>query len=95
MQAVDLIARAGELVGGDRAATHGDKHRNFSNIAALWNAFIAAKNGAALDASDVGIMMTLLKIARTQSGAVNADDYIDAVGYIACSAEIASMGYKR
>lgn len=90
MQAVDLIARAGELVGGDRAATHGDKHRNFANIAALWNAFIAAKNGAALDASDVGHMMALLKIARTQSGLMNDDDAIDAIGYIACAGEIAA-----
>lgn len=90
MQAVDLIARAGELVGGDRATTHGDKHRNFSNIAALWNAFITAKNGAALDASDVGHMMALLKIARTQSGLMNDDDAIDAIGYIACAGEIAA-----
>jgi hypothetical protein len=95
MNAVDLISRAGELVGGDRAQTHGDKHRNFANIAALWNAYLTAKNGAAIDASDVGIMMTLLKIARTQSGTPNVDDWIDAVGYIACSGEIASVEYKR
>ena len=35
-------------------------------------------------------MMALLKIARTQSGAMNDDDAIDAIGYIACAGEIAS-----
>lgn len=90
MQAVELIAKAGELVGGDRAKTHGDKHRNFANIALHWNAYITTKNGAALNASDVGNMMALLKIARTQSGDINPDDSIDAIGYIACAGEIAA-----
>ncbi|MBR1122090.1 hypothetical protein JQ628_11240 [Bradyrhizobium lablabi] len=90
MQAVELIAKAQELVGGDRAKTHGDKHRNFANIALYWNAYIQTKGGKLLDASDVGHMMALLKIARTQSGEVNPDDAIDAIGYIACAGEIAA-----
>lgn len=95
MNAVDLIEKAAELVGGDRATTHGDKHRNFANIAALWNAYLQPKQGALISPSDVGIMMTLLKIARTQSGSINLDDFVDAVGYIACSGEIATAEYKR
>lgn len=91
MNAVALTEKAGELVGGDRAKTHGDKHKNFAVIASYWNAYIAAKGGAALDASDVGLMMALLKIARTQSGSFNEDDSIDAIGYIACAGEIASF----
>lgn len=90
MQAVDLIDNAGRLFGGDRAQTHRDKHRNFSNIALLWNAYLAAKSGAQIDGADVGHMMALLKIARTQSGALNHDDAIDAIGYIACAGEIAA-----
>jgi hypothetical protein len=90
MNAVDLIKKAGDLVGGDRATTHGDKHRNFAIIASYWNAHIQAKGGLPLDATDVGHMMALLKIARTQSGSLNDDDAIDAIGYIACAGEIAS-----
>ncbi len=90
MNAVDLIARAGELVGGDRAVTHGDKHKNFATIALYWNAHIAAKNGAALSGEDVGYMMAMMKIARTHSGRQNDDDAIDGIGYIACAGEIAS-----
>lgn len=89
MNAVALTEKAGELVGGDRAKTHGDKHRNFANIAALWNAYLAGNHGREISASDVGYMMCLLKIARTQSGSFNEDDAVDAIGYIACAGEIA------
>jgi hypothetical protein len=90
MNAIDLCNKAGELVGGDRAEQHGDKHRNFANIASLWNAYLQPKQGALINAADVGYMMALLKIARTQSGAINDDDAIDAIGYIACAGEIAT-----
>lgn len=93
MNAVDLIMKAGELVGGSRAETHGDKHRNFALIANYWNAHLASKNGAPLTAEDVGYMMCMLKIARTKCGKHNDDDAIDAIGYIACAGEIA--GAKR
>jgi hypothetical protein len=95
MQAHELTRKAGDLVAGDRAAVHGDKHANFANIAGLWNAFLDGKGGKALTASDVGLMMCLLKIARTQGGTVNVDDWVDAIGYIACSGEIATVEYKR
>jgi hypothetical protein len=90
LNAVDLIEKAGNLVGGDRAKQHGDKHRNFATIASLWSAYLQSKNGAPITATDVGYMMALLKIARAQSGAINDDDAIDAIGYIACAGEIAT-----
>ena len=34
--------------------------------------------------------MTLLKLARTQAGKFNLDDYIDACGYAAIAGEIAN-----
>ena len=37
-------------------------------------------------------MMVELKIARTKTGATNADDYIDAAGYIGIAGEIALNG---
>lgn len=95
MNAVDLIEKAGNLVGGDRAEQHGDKHQNFANIASLWNAYLKPKGGAPITSTDVGYMMALLKIARTQSGAINEDDAIDAIGYIACAGEIATKETRR
>lgn len=91
MNAVELIEKAGELVGGDRAKTHGDKHRNFAIIALYWNAHIEALDGKPLTGEDVGYMMAMLKIARAHSGSQNDDDAIDGIGYIACAGEIASL----
>lgn len=86
-----IANRAAELVGGDRDRQHGQKEDNFRRIAEVWNAYLSIRRepGAALDAVDVGHMMALMKIARTQSGALNVDDYVDGVGYIACAGEIA------
>jgi hypothetical protein len=39
---------------------------------------------------DVANLMSLLKIARTQAGNFNLDDYVDACGYLAISGEIAN-----
>ncbi len=91
--ASEFASRAAELVGGDREKTHGTKVKNFANIATMWNAFLAVRKDPAkpLDAEDVGHMMGLLKIARTQHGSFNADDYVDAVGYAACTAEVAAV----
>jgi hypothetical protein len=90
MLANDFMTRAAELVSGDRAEVHGDKHQNFKTIAAYWTAYLANKNGQPLDAADVGYMMALLKIARSQGGKFNPDDAVDGIGYIACAGEIAA-----
>lgn len=90
MKAAEIAAKAADLVGGDRDRQHGAKEDNFKRIAALWNAWISIRRGFTdLTAHDVGVMMALLKIARTQSGAHNEDDYVDAAGYISCAGEIA------
>ena len=92
MKAAEIIARAGELVGGDRERTHGPKSANHDKIAALWNAYLGIRRdkGYPLTGADVAILMALLKIARTQLGAYNADDAVDLVGYGAVYGEIAA-----
>jgi hypothetical protein len=44
---------------------------------------------------DVAIMMALLKIARTQTGVYNRDDYVDAAGYIALAHRLAAAGNEE
>lgn len=97
MNAVDLIEKAGGLVGGDRAELHGDKFKTFANIATLWNAYLAIRPNpeAPISAVDVGWMMADLKKARAQGGLVNVDDWIDAIGYVACAGEIATRETRR
>lgn len=94
MKAAEIASKAANLVGGDREAQHGTKVRNFGNIARLWNAYLASRRDPAeeLSAVDIGHMMVLLKIARTQLGSTNPDDYVDACGYAACAGEVALHG---
>lgn len=91
MKASDIAKKASELVAGDRQKTHGDKTRNFLNIARLWNAYMLSRPNpwAELTPTDIGHLMVLLKVARTQLGAFNLDDYVDMAGYAACAGEIA------
>lgn len=92
-RATDIATKAADLVGGDRDRQHGAKHDNFTRIAATWNAWLAIRKdpAAPLDAHDVGCMLALMKLARTQSGALNVDDYVDACGYAACAGEVAQI----
>ena len=64
---------------------------DFERIAKAWNAWLAIRRdpAAPLDAHDVGIMMVFMKAARTQSGSLNPDDYVDMCGYAACAGEVA------
>ena len=92
MKAQNICEKAASLVSGDREQTHGDKTQNHSNIAVLFNAYMAIRPdpAARLSALDAAHMMALLKIARTQSGSFNADDYIDLAGYAGVAGEIAT-----
>lgn len=91
MRATEIAGRAADLVGGDRDRQHGQKHDNFSRIANMWNAWLKTRKepAAELTAHDVGCMMVVMKLARTQSGNFNVDDYVDAAGYAACAGEVA------
>lgn len=86
-----IASRAAELVGGDRDRQHGQKSDNFMRIATMWSAYLSIRKdqSAPLSAVDVGHMMAAMKLARTQSGALNIDDYVDGAGYLACAGEIA------
>ncbi len=83
-KASEFITKAAEIV-GERETTHGRKIENFSGIAALWSAY----TGIDLTPHDVGNMMILVKMNRTNQGKFNADDYVDIAGYAGCNAEVA------
>jgi hypothetical protein len=102
MTAGDILGTAREIVAGDRHRTHGDKVQNHENIAALWNAYWAIMRGRAerdplapFRALDVALMMALLKVARTQLGQHNADNYVDLAGYAGVAGEVARDGLDR
>jgi len=92
MKVSEILSTAAEIVDGNRHEKHGDRGRTLDNVAALWNAYLSirAEPTTELDAVDVAEMMGLLKVARTQSGEHNDDDYVDGCGYRAIAGELAS-----
>ena len=79
----EYLEEAVELVGGQRHVDYGDKKENHNNIAKLWDAYLDVK----IDAHDVAICMTLLKIARAKFGDPKPDTYIDASAYMSIAGE--------
>jgi hypothetical protein len=79
-----VLDTAKEYVTKDRAADHGNMEDNFNTIAAYWSVHL----GVTVDATDVAVMMTLLKAARIKSNPSHPDNWVDACGYMACGGEI-------
>jgi len=84
----EIASRAAELVGGNRAQTHGNYRTNHQNIAALWTTWLRLRFPQSpvcltITAHDVAVMMNFLKCARTLTGTHNVDDAVDACGYSA------------
>jgi hypothetical protein len=63
---------------------------NFQCIADYW----AVHLGTEVTATDVAVMMTLLKVARIKSNAKNSDNWVDGCGYLACGGELAGGGVE-
>ena len=84
----DILDTAKGYVTKDRAAVHGDMEDNFNTIGKYWSVHL----GVDVSATDVAVMMNLLKVARIRSNELNMDNWEDACGYMACGGEIASKG---
>ena len=85
---MDPLEKAKELIDGDRARQHGDAEALHSTVARLWEAYLGRGQGLAISTDQVLVMLALLKIARTQHGETNRDDYVDALGYIGLAGRI-------
>lgn len=81
----DLIAEAHHAINVDRAATHGKAEDSFATIAGFWSTYL----GVEVKPYQVGQMMVLFKVARTQTTPAHRDHYTDQIGYAALSGEIA------
>ena len=80
----EILDTAKQYVTKDRAAQHGDMEANLTTIAKLWSVFLETP----IEPHQVGVMMTLLKIARIKSTPENADHWQDGCGYLSCGAEL-------
>lgn len=87
----DYLEAAKEIVCNNREAQYGSPEDNFNNIAMLWTNYLET----IVTAKDVSIMMALMKIARIKTGTFKEDSWVDAIGYMACGAEIAGREANR
>ena len=84
----DFLKEAERIVCSDRESQYGAPEDSFGLIAELWTAYLGSET-IQVGPEDVAAMMTLLKIARIRNGVFKADSWIDAIGYLACGAEVA------
>lgn len=95
MKPISILREAEEIISADRERSHGKAEENLANIATMWDAWCRVSRDAQMTSHDVAIMMALLKIARTQTGTYNRDDYVDAAGYIALAHRLAAAGNEE
>jgi hypothetical protein len=81
-----ILDTAYDYVTRDRANTHGNAERNFTQIAALWSVHL----GVTVLPHQVAIMMIDLKTVRAWDNPKHEDNWIDIAGYAACGGEISS-----
>lgn len=84
-----ILGGACQLIAGDRHIQHGEARINLSNIGCLLSAFERIVNPECSFAVKSALQLALIKIARTQTGCHNIDDYVDACGYLALAGELA------
>lgn len=85
----EILDAAKAIVCNDRENQYGSPEDNFKFIAELWTAYLYSNVIIGdLSATDVAIMMALFKIGRMMSGKSKEDNWIDAIGYLACGAEL-------
>jgi hypothetical protein len=82
----EILAEAGRLINGDRAADYGDARRSFAAIAQIWSAIL----GRLVTVDDVARCMIAVKLARLTNSPEKLDSWIDIAGYAALGGEIAS-----
>ncbi len=94
-----VLSAADAATSGDRDHDYGSPENNFKQIAELLNAAGYRKRSAivsdrvsVLDATDIALIMSLLKIARLLAQPGHADSWVDLAGYSACGGELATGG---
>lgn len=98
----EVLAAAKRCVCGEREQDYGVPEDNFTTIGLLWGVYLRAAhpelqkllpiNG--IEAKDVAVMMSLLKVARIATGS-SPDSFVDLAGYAACAGEIATQQTER
>ena len=102
MKRAEVLAAAEKCVCGKRQEDYGTPEDNFTTVGLLWGVYLRAAhpelakvlpiNG--VEAKDVAVMMSLLKVARIATGS-SPDSFVDLAGYAACAGEIATQADEQ
>lgn len=87
----EVLDEAKRCICTDRNNQYGEPENSFPAIANLWNVYLKTKYkelAPQLSTEDAGIMLALFKIGRMITGQPKDDNFVDAIGYLACTAEI-------
>ena len=85
-----LAAEAIATIRGPRESDYGNKLANFTQIALLWNGYLARKllPTGQLTATDVAQLMVLMKVARLAHKPEHHDSRVDVIGYMLCDQDL-------
>ncbi len=93
MKALEISIAAADLIGGDRKQAYGNPEDGMTRVAILWNGWLHATGAAgprALTGADVAKLMVLFKLARSVTGPLRMDNFIDMAGWAAVAGEAAA-----
>ena len=91
MNRSECLDKAKEIINGARQENYGSPEKNFKEIARYWSIFLDRD----ISATDVALMMVLMKLARLQNKPDHDDSWIDIAGYAANGAELATCRNDR
>jgi len=92
MKRDEIIAKATELINGDRKDDYGDAYLNHMRIAEFWNNYLETETK--ITPTDVAMMMLLVKVARLMH-TYKEDSFVDICGYAALAGEMSRADVKR
>lgn len=90
----ELLSKAIEITEGARQKHYGSPEDNFKNIAEYWQLYLSQRfenssEESEIGATDVAIMMLLMKVARLVHDPYHDDSWVDIAGYAACGSQCA------
>ena len=83
MKRENVLAKAGQLITGDRARDYGDAYENHERVATMWSAILGIKVSVRM----VYLCLLALKISRLVKTPSHTDSWVDICGYGALGAE--------
>ena len=77
MKRENVLAKAGQLITGDRARDYGDAYENHERVATMWSAILGIKVSVRM----VYLCLLALKISRLVKTPGHTDSWVDICGY--------------